>query len=109
MEPEKLRPTVRDLIDHGLVRAPAVAQGERVRGQITIKAIIEADGSFVWKKKRFNSPSVAAGYAITEATGSVTHGRRYFSVNGWKFWHVQCQDGQLRSLAEIRELLPDDP
>jgi Restriction Enzyme Adenine Methylase Associated len=108
MKPEKSRSSsVRDLIDHGLIRAPAVARGEH-RGTI-IKATIEADGSFVWKKERFNSPSVAAGYAITAATGAQTPGRRYFSVNGWKFWHVQCQDGQFRSLTEIRDSLPDRP
>jgi Restriction Enzyme Adenine Methylase Associated len=106
MKPEKPRPSsVRDLIDHGLIRAPAVARGEH--GRTIIKATIEADGSFLWKKERFNSPSVAAGHAITAATGAQTSGRHYFSVNGWKFWHVQCQDELFRSLTDLRNSLPD--
>jgi Restriction Enzyme Adenine Methylase Associated len=103
MEPEKPSSTVRDLIDQGLLRVPVVAQG--VHAGEVIKATIEADGSFVWKKERFNSPSVAAGHAITDTTGFRTSGRQYFSVNGWKFWHVRGQDGQLRSLSEIRSAL----
>jgi Restriction Enzyme Adenine Methylase Associated len=103
MEPEKFSSTVRDLIERGLFHVPAVAQGEHAG--VVVKATIEPDGSFIWKKERFNSPSVAAGHAITDATGARTGGRRYFSVNGWKFWHVRGQDGQLRSLSEIRSSL----
>jgi hypothetical protein len=105
MEPEKLSTSVRDLIDHGLVLAPALARGKHC-GE-TIEATITADGSFLWKNELFNSPSVAAGRAITATTGVRTLGRSYFSVNGWKFWHVQCQDAQFRSLDEIRNSLPD--
>jgi len=104
MEPNKLSISVHDLIDHGLLLAPANVRGEHL-GK-TIEATIMADGNFLWRGEVFNSPSVAAGRAITAMTGAITHKRSYFSVNGWKFWYVQCEDGAFRSLAEIRNSLP---
>lgn len=100
-----LGPRVRDLIDRGLIHAPAVVRGV-YKGTI-IQATIDSDGSFVWNAERFSSPSVAAGRMITAISGDRTPGRGYLSINGWKFWSVKCTDGEFRALIELRDSPPN--
>ena len=100
MEPDYPSKLVKELIDDGSLEAPVTVSGV-YRGK-TIEATLERDGSFLWNGETLASPSVAAGKAITAATGFRSPGRQYASVNGWKFWIVE-KDGQSRSLAEIRD------
>lgn len=102
-DPEPLRIIVTDLIDHGLIKAPTTVFG--MHSGKRIEALLTADGTFVHRRNLYSSPSVAAGRAITAALGNLTAGRRYLSINGWKFWQVVCPDGRTRSLADLREQL----
>jgi len=100
-EPSLLGPSVASLIESGAITAPVTVRGDW-QGK-TIEAELQPDGTFVFQKQVYNSPSVAAGHAITATSGVTTPGRAYASVNGWKFWNVQGADGQWRSLKELRE------
>ena len=95
---------VRDLIERGLIRAPAPVFG--FHSGRRIEARLEAQGAFRYGREIYASPSVAAGKAITAETGISSPGRTYLSINGWKFWQVTCPDGKSRTLAEIREQMP---
>jgi hypothetical protein len=88
------------LIESGAIKAPLTATG--VFKGITVKATIQHDGSFSVNGRLLSSPSVAAGVAITEATGWRSPGRQYASVNGWHFWTVEAGGGEQRSLSDIR-------
>lgn len=98
-----LGPSVSNLIANGAIKAPVQVRGEH-KGK-SIEAVIQPDGTFLFHGRTFNSPSVAAGFAITAITGATTPGRSYFSVNGWKFWKVAGADGSWRSLLEVRDSL----
>jgi hypothetical protein len=102
-EPEPLRIIVTDLIDHGLIKAPTTVfgmhSGERV------DALLTTDGTFVHRGNTYSSPSVAAGRLITAQLGASTAGRSYASINGWKFWRLDCPDGKIRTLADLRDQL----
>ena len=102
-EPEPLIIIVTDLIDHGLISAPAKVFG--THSGKGIEALLTPDGKFVHRGNIYSSPSVAAGQAVTAEVGVLSAGRNYLSVNGWKFWQVICPDGRSRSLAELREQL----
>jgi hypothetical protein len=104
MDPVPMSSQLQDLVDAGLLKLPADAEG--TYAGVRIKARIESDGSFTWKDQSFASPSVAAGVAITKSTGKTSYRRKYFSVNGWKFWEIRDGDGQTRTLTELRALLP---
>jgi hypothetical protein len=108
MDKPGLRLSVRDLIERGAFKAPLKAYGGH--NGVAVEATIQTDGTFLWQGQTFNSPSVAAGYAVTALTKTTTPGRSYLSINGWKFWSVECADGHSRTLSEIRELLePSGP
>ena len=94
-------PHVKELIERGLISAPAPVFG--IHAGKRIESRLEADGTFTYGGQSYASPSVAAGRAITAETGTTTPTRSYRSVNGWKFWQVTCADGKPRTLAEIRE------
>lgn len=101
MEKPLSGPTLASLIEGGAVAAPCTVRGD-ARGT-TIEATVEMDGSIVYGGKSFNSPSVAAGHAITATTGYTTRGRSYAAVNGWLFWQVADKHGVWRSLKEVRD------
>lgn len=103
-EPSLLGPSVASLIGSGAIEAPVTVRGDW-HGK-TIEAELQMDGTFVFQKQTYSSPSVAAGHAITATSGVTTPGRAYASVNGWKFWNVRGADGQWRSLKEIRDGIP---
>ena len=100
-KPYLFGPSVALLIESGAITAPALVRGDW-QGK-TIEAELQRDGTFVFHKQIYNSPSVAAGHAITATSGVTTPGRAYASVNGWKFWNVRGADGLWRSLKEIRD------
>lgn len=89
------------LIEEGAITAPSIIRGD-AQGT-AIEATIEKDGTIVFRGMSFNSPSVAAGHAITATTGFTTPGRSYASVNGWKFWRIAGKRGEWRSLKEVRD------
>jgi hypothetical protein len=99
-----LRVDVKNLIDSGLIAAPTPIfgfyYGERIRARL------DGDGTFSFRRRKYSSPSMAAGQAITANTGASPPGRLYHSVNGWTFWRITRPDGETRTLAEIREQLP---
>lgn len=101
MEKSLLGPTLASLVDSGAIAAPAVVRGD-AKGTV-VEATVEMDGTITYQGKTFNSPSVAAGHAITATTGFTTPGRSYASVNGWAFWRVADVTGQWRSLKEVRD------
>lgn len=100
MAQKQLSVTVADLIDAGLIKAPARATAD-YSGQM-LQAEITADGKFEVNGKTYKSPSTAAGYAIATALNRRTVGRRNLSVNGWNLWKVVDVSGQRRSLLQIR-------
>lgn len=97
---EPLRFRVADLIDRGLISAPARIFGYHSGRRI--EARLAPDGTISYRGQKYASPSVAAGRAITAATGFSSPGRAYLSINGWLFWHVTGAAGKPRTLAEIR-------
>ena len=99
--------SVKDLIERGLIVAPTKVFGSH--GGKIIQATLKKDGTFIYSKEVYASPSVAAGRGITAELGMSTPGRTYASVNGWKFWQVRCPDGTSRSLADIREQMRSHP
>jgi Restriction Enzyme Adenine Methylase Associated len=99
--------TVKDLIEAGLITAPTRVFG--IHSAKRIEATLAADGTFSYRGNGYNSPSVAAGRAITTETAISTPGRNYLSINGWKFWQVTYPDGKPRTLAEIRDQMPLRP
>ena len=82
----KISVTLEDLIKRGHLQAPTRIFGSHSGKNIVGRVL--RDGSIQIGRDRFASPSVAAGVAITKATGRLTPGRRYFSINGWFFWFV---------------------
>jgi hypothetical protein len=74
LQPEPLKIVVTDLIDVGLIKAPAVVFG--IHAGKRIEAILTADGAFVHCSNSYLSPSVAAGRAITAELGSDVLRRR---------------------------------
>jgi hypothetical protein len=98
---------VKDLIERGLIKAPARLFG--FHSGKRIQARLGADGIFSYRGQRYSSPSTAAGRAITATSGSSPPDRRYYSVNGWNFWRVTGPDGESRTLAEIRDQLTPPP
>jgi len=94
---------VKDLIDSGLIVAPTPIFGFYLGKRI--EAHLAADGTISFRRRKYSSPSMAAGQAITASTRTSPPGRLYHSVNGWKFWKVSRADGQW-TLAEIRRQLP---
>ena len=93
--------TLKELINSGELEAPIGLAGVYDRFEITGRLL--RDGSIQVGREKFDSPSVAAGIAITRATGRVTPGRRYISINGWKFWRVRpARRGASTSLEELR-------
>jgi hypothetical protein len=99
-----LRLRVTDLIERGLISAPTRIFGHHSGRRIGAR--LAADGTISYRGQKYASPSVAAGQAITAETGFSSPGRRYHSINGWLFWQVTCPDGQLRTLAQIRDQIP---
>jgi hypothetical protein len=102
-EPEQLTIVVTDLIDHGLIEAPATVFG--IHSGKRIEAVVTPEGTFEYRGNTYASPSVAAGRAITNEIGTSSIGRGYLSINGWKFWQVPCSDGKTRTLADLRDQL----
>jgi hypothetical protein len=94
---------VKDLIDSGLIVAPTSIFGFHLGKRI--EASLAVDGTISFRRRKYSSPSMAAGQAITASTGTSPPGRPYYSVNGWKFWKVSRADGQW-TLAQIRRQLP---
>jgi hypothetical protein len=103
LDPEPLRIVVTDLIDHGLISAPATVFG--IHSGKRFEALLTTDGTFVHRGDVYSSPSVAAGRVITRELGTSSAGRGYLSINGWKFWQVVCPDGKFRTLADLRDQL----
>jgi hypothetical protein len=103
LDPEPLTIIVTDLIDHGLINPPTTVFGTYTGKRV--EALLTPDGTFVHRGNVYSSPSVAAGRAITAEVGISSIGRKYFSVNGWRFWQIVCRDGKTRSLADLREQL----
>lgn len=93
--------SISDLISAGIITPPVTVVGE-YSGRL-ISAVIEQDGTFTHAGSNHNSPSVAAGKAITKETKTRTPGRQYRSVNGWKFWHLELGKKTKISLFEIRQ------
>jgi hypothetical protein len=94
---------VKDLIDRGFIHAPTKVFGTHLGKKV--QAVLQPNGTFLHQGNVHNSPSVAAGRAITAELHVRTSGRSYWSVNGWRFWHVTGADGQPHSLAALRELI----
>jgi len=92
-----------DLINEGFIIAPAKTFGI-YRGN-RIWAVIEVDGSFVFGKAVYSSPSVAAGRAITTLFKVTSPERSYLSVNGWRFWQIVGRDGVAATIGELRSRL----
>lgn len=101
MEGDGAQPRLQELIERGFIQAPASLSAEAYGCRF--EAVLQRDGSVISEAEVFNSLSVAAGTLITNKTGRRTPGRRYWSCNGWRFWHLMTADGQLRPLAEIRQ------
>jgi hypothetical protein len=91
---------VADLMDAGLVSRAEELHG--YNGRDRFEARLESDGTIICGTKIYTSLSVAAGEAITARSGKAAPGRNYFSVNGWKFWHVVGRNGETKTLAELR-------
>ncbi len=104
MESLPLRSPLQDLIDHGLLSPPVEMEG--LHRDRTYRATLDPQGAIVWQGETFSSPSVAAGHAISRTTGLMAPGRRYFSINGWKFWGIRDDAGEFRTLADLRAQLP---
>jgi hypothetical protein len=102
-EPEPLTIVVTDLIDSGLITAPTTIFGTHSGKRVEV--LLTLDGKFVHRGNTYSSPSVAAGRAITDQFGASTAGRSYASINGWKFWQLECPDGKIRTLADLRDQL----
>ena len=62
----------------------------RYKGKV-YKATVRKDGSILFARKRFNSPSVA-GVAIT-----------HHSVDGWYVWKYERAPGEWVPLNELRK------
>jgi len=89
-----------DLIEAGLVSRSERLHG--FHGQDRLEATLKRDGTIICGTKTYTSPSVAAGEAITSRSGKTAPGRNYFSVNGWRFWHVTSRTGETKTLADLR-------
>jgi hypothetical protein len=103
LDPEPLTIIVTDLIDHGLISPPITVFGTHSGKRV--EALLTPDGTFIHRDNIYSSPSVAAGRAITAEVGVSSIGRKYLSVNGWKFWQMVCPDGKTRTLSDLREKL----
>ncbi len=93
--------SVKDLIDRGQLKAPSEIVG--FHSGAKVEGVVLPDGSIQIQGEIYSSPSPAAGAAITKATGRTTPGRSYFSINGWKFWHVRVSNRET-SLDELRKI-----
>ncbi|MBF0417083.1 MAG: type I restriction enzyme HsdR N-terminal domain-containing protein [Magnetococcales bacterium] len=85
------RVTMKDLLVAGFLVAPVKLEAEYKKQTIT--AQVESDGSISFNGTSYPSPS-AAGDAVT--TGA---------CNGWTFWSYRDQNGDLKSLHELRKRL----
>jgi len=95
-----------EMIEKGVIAAPVVVFGyyEETR----FEATLNQDGTFLCGGELYNSPSVAAGRAITKMSGRRSPGRGYWSINGWNFWQVPCDHGAPKTLAAIRQEMVED-
>jgi Restriction Enzyme Adenine Methylase Associated len=91
-----------------LIEASLVSRSEKLHGhyrQYRFEARLKPDGTLICGTKKYASPSVAAGEAITSRLGQTTPGRNYLAVNGWRFWRVTGRNGETKTLADLRREL----
>ena len=98
-----MRVTVRDLISQGMVQPPADLVA-KYRGQ-NVRAKVLSDGRIKFGGEHYRSPSLAGGAARVSVAGPWPNGKLP-PTNGWTFWQVRLPDGQVVSLAELRDRLP---
>jgi Restriction Enzyme Adenine Methylase Associated len=100
MSDDFLSVRILDLIEAGLLSPSDKLHGNH--GETYYEARLESDGTFICGSITSSSPSVAAGQAITARSGQKSPSRSYWSINGWKFWHVSDGDRAGKTLADVR-------
>jgi hypothetical protein len=104
MSDDFLSVRILDLIEAGLLSPLEKLHGNH--GDAYYEARLKRDGTFICGSISSSSPSVAAGQAITARSGQRSPSRSYWSINGWKFWHVSDGGRAGKTLADLpREFL----
>jgi predicted type IV restriction endonuclease len=88
--------TLLDLIDAGLL-SPSATLIARYKDR-PMEATVLPDGAVSFQGKRYESSSSAGGAAIRAATGRLTA-----SADGWRFWRLRDEMGNLVPLTTIRQ------
>jgi hypothetical protein len=99
--PTSFNVTLKDLIDAGLIR-PGARLRKRYLGQ-ELSATVEPDGRVRFERDVYNSLSIAAGAARVAVKGPPEDGRRYYQTNGWTFWELEGENGQLQPMEALRK------
>lgn len=93
------------LIQAGIIQAPL--QLKKTYKGIKLSATLEGDGSVVFEKIPYASPSAAGAHARASVVGFDSEGKPP-STNGWDFWSFSSFSGHLVSLAKARAMFQID-
>jgi predicted type IV restriction endonuclease len=94
--------SLQQLIEAGIITVPLKIVAP-YKGRV-LEARILRDSSVEFYGQKYDSLSMAAGYARVSVIGAPPSGAGYHATNGWTFWHCQDASGKLHSLASYREL-----
>jgi len=91
---------VKTLIAKGIIKPPlqifTTYHGKR------LEAFIERDGYIVFGGKRYQSLSLAGGYARNSVIGPPKDERKFYHTNGWTFWKTKDEKGNVIEIHEFR-------
>ena len=89
------QPGLAELIAAGVLKAGARLFGP-YKGQ-TFEANLLPDGAIEFQGQRYATPSAAGAAARATLAGKM------MSTNGWGFWRVEGNDGNPRTLSQVRD------
>ena len=99
--PPKVKASLSDLIDAGLLHPPVELE-RQFKGK-RFQAKVEQDGTVVFDGKPYNSLSTAGGMAKKRMIATPS-GKPYPPTNGWDFWKYQEPgSGKLLDLDPLRQ------
>lgn len=102
-EKDSAKIRLKDIIKAGIIKAPFKL--EKVYKKQHLSATVEADGSITFGGERYNSPSLAGGYARNSVSGLPQGGDPYWRTNGWIFWnYVDPVTGEVHVLDHLMKL-----
>lgn len=88
------------ILEAGILAAPVKLE-RTYKGQ-HLTATIEKDGQVRFEKKRYASPSMAAGMARASIIGTNPKGQPP-ATNGWTFWRLRNAEGKSTPLDSARQ------